>query len=163
MSRRSRLGAAVFAGLAVSVFGAGASASPDTPKCLPVDLGIHFAKGGGATAMEISEFQFVNVSTRECHLAGYPGAAFYDRAGQELAVKVLRGSPQNKAPKLVILKPDGRTGFLTDTSAFAVRKGDCRTADFVHFTPPDDYSALSIRHQLLICGGQMQIGPVGQG
>lgn len=164
--RRRRCGlvaAAGFAAVAIFAFGASASASSSDPRCLPVDLGIHFAGGEGATAMEISEFEFINVSDHECHLIGYPGAAFYDRAGHVLSVKVGRGSLRDKAPKLVSLKPGGRTGFLTNTSAFAPRKGACVTADFVHFTPPNDESTLSIRHQLLICGKQMQIGPVGQG
>jgi hypothetical protein len=149
--------------LAVLVSGAGASAGPVTPKCLPADLGIHFAGGEGATAMELSEFQFINVSQHACHLVGYPGAAFYDRAGRELPVKVQRGSFRNKAPQLVVIKPGGRTGFETNTAAFAPRKGYCQTAEFVHFTPPNDDSTLSIRHRLLICGGHMQVGAVGQG
>jgi hypothetical protein len=89
---------------------------------------------------------------------GYPGVAFYNRSGHELPVKVLRGSLRGKAPRLVSLKPAGRTGFDTITSEFAPRKGVCSTAEFVHFTPPNDYSTLSIHHQLLICAS-VQIGP----
>ncbi len=113
--------------------------------------------------MQGNACQFINVSDHECHLIGYPGAALYNRSGRELAVRVLRNSLTGKPPKLVSLKPGGRTTFVTTTAAFAPGKGVCTTAEFVHFTPPNDYSTLSIRHKLLICGKQMTIGPVGQG
>jgi len=135
------------------------SAASSDPKCLPVDLGIHFVSGQGATAMFISTFDFINVSPHECHLVGYPGAAVYDRAGRELRVKVQRESVNGRPPKLVRLPPGGRASFQTITAAFRPTAGHCVTTYNLRFTPPNDYSTLEIRHQLLICRA-IAVGPV---
>ncbi|MDQ2760612.1 MAG: DUF4232 domain-containing protein [Actinomycetota bacterium] len=130
----------------------GSSSASRDPKCVPTDLGIHFAGGEGATAMLISTFQFINVSRHECHLLGYPGVALYDRGGRELHVKVGRGSFNGRRPLEVRLRRGGRASFMTITAAFSGSRR-CFTAYHAHFTPPDDYSTLSIRVRLLICGG----------
>lgn len=135
------------------------TSAPRDPKCVPKDLGIHFAGVDGAAGSLYTSFQFVNVSRHECHLLGYPGMAAYRRSGRRLPVMLSRD--HSRRPRLVRLAAGGRAGFSVkaiDNPA----AGRCLTAYRLRFTPPDDYSSLEIRRPLRICGprAEVTISPV---
>jgi hypothetical protein len=110
--------------------------------------------------MDISDFQFINVSHHTCHLEGYPGVAADNAAGRQFALKVTRENLDATRIESVSIAPGGRASFKVQSVVPGFQQGRCVSSYRMLFTPPNDYSTLSIRRSLLFCAGGILIGPV---
>jgi hypothetical protein len=103
----------------------------------------------GNLGTDLAEFAFINTSSKECSLIGYPKLQMVSRAGQPIATTD-RNSPVSAFPEITrkpVLLGKGKRAyfgvFYPDHTGSGTRV--CPTAAMLELTPPGSTQAVTVR------------------
>lgn len=148
----SLLGAAVALYTSPVVSGA----SSGTPRCRQSQLRLVAGAYGEAAQQFMQTLTFVNVSSRECQLMGWPTIRVKSELGRPLVVRTIRviqGAPTARPFKRVRLGPGRAASFNVygaDWNAAANRP--CRQTSAILVKPPGLRAAFEVRVRVPNCG-----------
>lgn len=136
-----------------------AAAQTATPRCTTGGLAVWLGVGGGGGAAGSVSYplELTNVSSRTCHLFGFPGVSAL-AAGRQAGSAA--GRDRTRPAQTVTLRP-GATAHavvrIADVSAFA--PAACRpvTADGLRVYPPGAFTAATVPFRFRACSAK---GPV---
>jgi Domain of unknown function (DUF4232) len=129
--------------------------STKTPYCAANDLGIHLETTRGAAGSEYRDFGFVNVTSHDCKLYGYPGVSGVTAGGAVVDFKV--GHRGSQPEHTVTVAPGSLASFSLATGEVGP---SCKTTTKLRFIPPNDYRYEQIRLRLRVCGSRVTVSPV---
>jgi hypothetical protein len=125
------------------------SAVASVPRCTPAQLKAWAGPVQGNLGTDLAEFAFINTSSKECSLIGYPKLQMVSRAGQQIRTTD-RESPVSAFPEItrrpVVLAKGKRAYFgvfYPDHTGSGTRI--CPTAAALELTPPGSTQAVTLR------------------
>ena len=116
-----------------------ATPTDTSPRCdaAALDLG-YGGRVSPATGERAVVYKLINTTARPCHLFGFPGVSFYDRAGHVMPVfKFQRDHSQyilNSHPQVSVLSPQGAAYF--EAAAYRCDQQIDRAAVKIRIYPP---------------------------
>jgi len=128
-------------------------------------LSVSAASGGIAAGTGYETFKVTNGAPSACFLKGYATLALFGLSaaggaglGPRLNVTVAQSGA---TAAQITLAPHDSASFSMRYSNEPVGGGGCETVGSAEITPPGDTEVLSFPVSLTICGGSVQIGPLG--
>jgi len=144
----TRLAPLLASALALMLLAPG-SAAASVPRCTAAHLKAWAGLLQGNLGTDLAEFAFINTSSKECSLIGYPKLQMVSRTGQQIKTTD-RDSPPSAFPeitrRLVVLAKGERAYFgvfYPDHTGSGTRV--CPTAATLELTPPGSTQAVVLR------------------
>ncbi|MEO6857472.1 MAG: DUF4232 domain-containing protein [Solirubrobacteraceae bacterium] len=126
-------------------------------QCPATDLLLSYLGGQGATGHGELGFALRNKSARACHISGYPGIQFVDRAGKPLPTSSTDTTEDffGRSPLRRLSVAPGKTAsFRLDVTHGSGSSAPCPTAAGLQVVPPRDTHTL----RTLISNGAYECG-----
>lgn len=121
------------------------TAQQSSTLCRASDLQLSFIGGQGATGHGLLGFELRNASSEACHIYGFPGIQFLDRAGKPLPTATTRTTHDffGSAPlQALVVDPHTSVSFRVGVTHGISSSAGCTTAAGISVIPPDDTSSV---------------------
>jgi hypothetical protein len=148
--------------------GSGGATGTSVAHCTDGQVRVREGRSDGGAGHIGIRIHFKNHSSVTCSVRGYPGAAGLNKHGRQVeqAKRTRRGmvgglKPHHKIPT-VSLAPGEVATAVVEGSDVPVNNHRCRTLHGMLVTPPNDFTAVHVKHAPPDCDG-IQIHPVIKG
>jgi hypothetical protein len=115
-------------------------------QCRAADLLLSYLGGQGATGHGELGFALRNSSAHACHMFGYPGIQFVDRAGRPLPTSSIRATEDffgHSPLRRLSVAPGRMISFRLDVTHGSGSSAPCPTAAGLRVIPPKDTHTLA--------------------